>query len=247
MGFGGAPFRAPRLPAVAHRQDPPAHTHRGLTAASRIVFGVIGVEVPRFEVLAQFEGYEVRRYTETLVKAEVLAADCPAATTEKKFSGDGFRALAKYIGVFGKANNEGKKSMAMTAPVVSTAAGEKMAMTAPVISSGGGGHAGGMETMAFLLPRDITIDTAPTPSDPRIKLSAVPPRVCAVMGFTWNCDMPKAMLKHAELTAAMERDGLPGGGAWQLLRYNPPFSLPWLKTNEVSVDLPADWEAPATG
>lgn len=36
-----------------------------------IVFGVIGVERPAFEVLETFQEYDVRHFTQEMVKAEV--------------------------------------------------------------------------------------------------------------------------------------------------------------------------------
>jgi len=101
------------------------------------VFGKETVKEPAFKTillrpeLAQ-TAYQIREYgTRFVAEVEYAGGD--------KKTGTPFRALAKYIGVFGEAENEGSKAMAMTAPVAmgrnggkDTAAGTPMAMTAPV-------------------------------------------------------------------------------------------------------------------
>lgn len=43
----------------------------------------------------------------------------------------------------------------------------------------------------------------------------------------------------ATLYAALEVDGVShlGREAWTLARYNPPYTLPWFRTNEIHVPL----------
>jgi hypothetical protein len=76
---------------------------------------------------------------------------------------------------------------------------EAIAMTAPVVR----GQATGMETMAFLLPAQFTMETAPTPTDPRVKLSERPPQTVAVYGFTCElCSPLKATRCNQKLSNA---------------------------------------------
>jgi len=170
------------------------------------------------------------------------------------------------------------EKMAMTAPVVMSGGGggdaapdgapEKMAMTAPVIVRGGSGNGGaaatgatagagadggpppGGYTMAFLLPAKYTAAAAaPTPTNPKVHLTDVPPRVVAVHKYTGNTTMNDCGGHVAGLYEALARDDVHTTGPWSLQRYNPPFSVPWTKTNEihVPVDVPADGGAPAEG
>ena len=90
-----------------------------------IVFGMTGTKEPAYSLVTKAAaGYEVRQYQKYFI------AEVPHS---KDGNGDDFRALAKYIGVFGTPENVPKKPMAMTAPVLmdpssSSNGGQKMAM-----------------------------------------------------------------------------------------------------------------------
>ncbi|GAB0495092.1 hypothetical protein MMPV_006390 [Pyropia vietnamensis] len=149
------------------------------------------------------------------------------------------------------------EKMAMTAPVVMSAtddgaspAGgrpEKMAMTAPVVTGGGNGadsgdatassgDAAGGFTMAFLLPSKYKAAAeAPRPTNDKVHLVDVPPRTVAVRKYTGNTTMRDCGEQVKGLLDALFRDGVATTGPWTLQRYNPPFSLPWTKTNEIHV------------
>ena len=106
-----------------------ASTH----ATMGMVMGKISEEMPAFTVLHKAVSYEVRKYGPSVV------AECSYGPGgwEASDGGSPFGALARYIGVFGKAQNEQKgasEAIAMTAPVLVTPpASQKIAMTAPVL------------------------------------------------------------------------------------------------------------------
>jgi hypothetical protein len=158
--------------------------------------------------------------------------------SKKSFDSQGFGTLAKYIGVFGKANNAGEQPIAMTAPVMTQeAAGTatKIAMTAPVITQADA--TAKHQTMAFVLPVTFTLESAPKPLDARVKLKPVEPSIAAVHSFTWGCSMVTAEKKKEEMVQWLERDGYQVAGPWSLCRYNPPFTIPFLKTNEIHIPI----------
>lgn len=66
------------------------------------VLGVVGVERPQYEVLAEKDTYEIRKYTAPRVEAVVSSEDLLPELSGKEFETQAFRALAKYIGVYGK-------------------------------------------------------------------------------------------------------------------------------------------------
>ena len=59
-------------------------------------------------------------------------------------------------------------------------------------------------------------------------------------GLVWNGIAVESQ-KEAQLRAALERDNVKITGEKLYAGYNPPFTLPWLKTNEVMipVEVPA--------
>jgi hypothetical protein len=195
---------------------------RGLLAALIAVMPAIApaVEEPRFEVLRPLgERVELRRYAPYVVAEVVLEAGAAEAGNQA------FPILAGYI--FGK--NKGQRSMAMTAPVTQTAEPVKMAMTAPVTQSA----AGGGTRVQFVLPRDVTLDTAPEPLDPRVRLREEPAAVWAVIRYsgTWSQERFQAQLD--ELRAALAKAEIQADGEPVWARYNGPLTPWFMRRNEV--------------
>eukprot|EP00035_Acanthoeca_spectabilis_P017823 m.375810 g.375810 ORF g.375810 m.375810 type:complete len:209 (-) comp16700_c0_seq13:4222-4848(-) len=197
--------------------------------------GRIEVETPAYSVVKDFGSYQIRRYETELVLAQVSSIDFPDTETNTPvFSNSAFRVLAEYIGVFKTPANErtGEPTpIAMTAPVISQRSPEPVAMTAPVMST----EKAGVESMAFILPKQYTLSTSPKPTDPRVKLVACSAQTVAVYTFTWFCDMKRGAAEAENFLAQLEEDNLTIAGRWCLARYNPPWTLPFLRTNEIHV------------
>jgi len=177
------------------------------------------IEEPDYEVIRRFDNVEVRRYAPYVVAEVVL--DTPADEAGNK----AFPILAGYI--VGK--NKGEKTFAMTAPVTQTAAPIRMDMTAPVTQAA---TAGGMRVQ-FVLPKGVTLATAPEPIDPRVQLREVPAGSWAVIRYsgTWS---QSNYLEHLEqLRAAVQAEGVATQGEPVLARYNPPFTPWFMRRNEI--------------
>jgi hypothetical protein len=120
-----------------------------------------------------------------------------------------FRVLASYI--FG-GNREG----------------QKVAMTAPVITD---------EKMVFILPEGITADNAPTPNGQPIELTEVPPRKLATLRFSWSTAKDRVERKTDELLSLLEDNGVATRGKPFLMRYNDPWTPPFMRRNEVAIEV----------
>ena len=205
-----------------------------------MVFGVIREEMPRYAVVHSAASYEVRRYGPSLIVETSFGAS--------GWGGDGgdgspFGALARYIGVFGEAQNQAAgagEKIAMTAPVLVTPKAEPVAMTAPVLVTP---QAQAADTMAFVLPASKyrTIAEVPKPTDPRVRLRELPERLQAARVFSWSFGADRAKQQLDLLLADLQADGwtarrgADGQIEWQAAGYNPPFALPFVKRNEVLV------------
>lgn len=113
--------------------------------------------------------------------------------------------------------------------------GSEIAMTAPVFM----GDAIEQPTMSFALPTSYTLDTAPTPQDPDVKLYEVIDYTVAVITFNGvlkrgNIDKHKALLE-----TWIESEGYKIKGAYKAAGYNPPFTIPALRRNEVLIPIEA--------
>ena len=182
------------------------------------------IEEPDYEVIREFDNVELRRYASYVVAEVVLD------TSAEDAGNQAFPILAGYI--FGK--NKGKKKFAMTAPVTQTAAPARMDMTAPVTQAT---VAGGMRVQ-FVLPKGVTLATAPEPSDPRVQLRVVPVGKWAVIRYSGTWSQSNYLEHLGELNVALQKAGVATKGEPVLARYNPPFTPWFMRRNEIWLALP---------
>lgn len=127
---------------------------------------------------------------------------------------EGFRRLAGFI--FG--GNEASQSIAMTAPVQET-----LEHTQPV--------------MAFTMPSSYSMADLPTPKDDSIQLVEVPERTVAAVVFSgWATDS-KVQKYSAELLETLRRNNIDVVGVTALNQYNPPWTLPFKRRNEIVIEV----------
>ncbi|MDQ2780428.1 MAG: heme-binding protein, partial [Pseudomonadota bacterium] len=134
--------------------------------------------------------------------------------------------------IFGK--NKGARKLEMTAPVTQSVAPVKLEMTAPVTQA----VAAGGYLVQFVLPKDVTLDSAPEPIDPKVQLREVPGSRVAVIRYSgfWsqaNYDEHLNKLERALQSAHIDWTGEP-----TLSRYNPPFTPWFMRRNEIWLALP---------
>ena len=176
-------------------------------------------EEPDYKVVEKLGDVEIRDYSSYVV-AEVLVSGASEDAGNKAFP-----ILAGYI--FGK--NKGSRKLEMTAPVTQSPEPVKLAMTAPVTQSA---QQGGF-MVQFVLPKDVTLATAPEPLDERVKLREVPVQRVAVIqysGFWSDANYEKHLLV---LQAALKKANLTSQGEPIYARYNAPF-VPWfMRRNEI--------------
>jgi len=183
------------------------------------------IEEPAFEVLrALNDQVELRRYAPYVV-AEVLV---PGPAEEA--GNQAFPILAGYI--FGK--NKGERKLEMTAPVTQAAAPVKLPMTAPVTQA----PAAGGFIVQFVLPPSVTLATAPQPLDERVMLREVPPSRVAAIRFSGFWSDANYNEHLAMLQAALKDAGQPWIGDPVYARYNAPFTLWFMRRNEIWLVLP---------
>jgi SOUL heme-binding protein len=180
------------------------------------------VEQPRYEVVASEGDIEVRRYGPTIV------AEAITAGTRDKAIGEGFRVIADYI--FG--NNLSSRKVAMTAPVTQQP-NEKIAMTAPVTQQSDG------QTwrVHFIMPAEYTLETLPTPRNPAVKLVPVAGKRYAVIRFSGLTGDDDLARHTARLREYLRTQGLEPQSAPIYAFYNPPWTLPFMRRNEIMIEV----------
>jgi len=190
----------------------------GLAAAwvGRSLYLAAATERLRYATVRTVDDIEIRRYPRTAL-VETTAGTERAA----------FRRLAGYIAGENHASNE----VAMTAPVRTE--GAEVAMTAPVRST----ETETGVTMAFYLPGGYTPETAPEPTDPAVELVVDDTRKLAVTSFSWTASAGRVRKYERELLDTLAAHELRPQGEPFLLRYDDPLTPPFLRTNEVAVEI----------
>lgn len=168
-------------------------------------------QTPAYAVIAAHGNIEIRRY------APMIVAQVQVQGPRKEAINAGFRTLADYI--FG--NNALQAKVAMTAPVQQ--------------QPSDGGWA-----VSFVMPRAYTMDTLPRPNTPDIALEAVPETTWAVIRFSGTHSDENLGTHEAELRQHIESQGIGTTGPPKYAFYNPPWVLPWMRRNEIMMEVAAE-------
>lgn len=182
---------------------------------------VMAVEEPAFKTVLSDGAFEVRDYPGLIVAEVTVSGD------QKEAASKGFRLLAGYI--FG--GNKRRQSIAMTAPVTQELVSQTIAMTAPVTQIQNAGN----WTVRFTMPSAYKMETLPEPNDPKVKLRHLPATRFAVLRFSGLAGKSDVEAKSAELLAASKAHHLRTNGPVTLAQYNPPWTLWFMRRNEVMV------------
>lgn len=196
---------------------------RVLQEAASVVGVRSGTEEPRYTVEGRLGDVEIRRYGPRIAAQTTVSADDEADARNQ-----GFHRLAGYI--FG--GNHGRTKIEMTAPVTQQSAGQAIAMTAPV-SQGSGPD--GSWVIRFFMPAGWTLDTLPAPKDASIELVAVPPETFAVLRYRGSWRPSAVAARTDQLMRTVADSGYQPDGEPFSWFYDPPWTVPLLRRNEVAV------------
>ena len=192
----------------------------------------MATEGPNYTVLSQMDDFELRRYDKQLVAQTLVSGDQDSASRE------GFKVLADYIFGNNTAPTGGSSKISMTAPVTmqpnnkkSDSESQKIAMTAPVSMQ----QDDGKWRVQFTMPSQYTMQTLPKPNNPNITITEVPAQTYGVIKFSGLAGSKKVATKTEELQSWMQTQNLTITGEPELARYNPPWTLPFLRRNEVMI------------
>lgn len=183
----------------------------------------MAVEEPKFRTIVEDGAFEVRDYPSLTVAEVMVTGDQSTAASR------GFRLLAGYI--FGA--NHGGEKIAMTAPVGLARTGDKIPITAPV----GQTRMGMSWIVRFTMPSSYRLATLPAPNDARIRLSVQPPARLAVLRFSGWATESKVETETTDLLERVKVSHLRVIGPVTLAQYDPPWTLPFLRRNELMVPI----------
>ena len=185
------------------------------------VFGIRTVEILNYQVLEKDGKFDIRQYEDYWVVRTEIDGEY------RESSGEGFRLLFSYI----SGKNKQQEAIAMTGPVMQQEMGEKIAMTGPVIQQ----KKGKRWTMEFVLPSKYNTIQPPEPLDPNVSIVKVPGYRAAAISYSGNLREEKYNAKTKELLDSVTLKGLQPIGEPFSAGYDPPWTLPFFKRNEVLI------------
>lgn len=209
------------------KQNTSSFIVRILVFAGVLIAGenAMSLEQPDYTVLYKDGDIEYRQYEPYLVAATVIEN----SGTRNNAGNEGFRRLFNYI----TGSNQRQAEIAMTAPVAQGPSSEKIAMTAPVQrSSSTQGY-----SVAFMLPTKYTLETAPVPTDERVQIKAIPGRLMAVLRYSGRWTESNYAKKQGALRDALDAESINRVGEFQSALYDPPYTPPFMRRNEVMVEV----------
>jgi hypothetical protein len=180
------------------------------------------VEQPKYTVAESYGDIEIRDYTPMIV------AETEVTGTRELAISEGFRTIADYI--FG--NNINSRQIKMTAPVTQEAS-EPIAMTAPVTQRGDGDT----WRVRFVMPSKHTMESLPLPKNPAVKIKQMPGRRFAAIRFSGLPNNGKLRKQTARLENLISAKKLSAISVPSYAFYNPPWTLPFLRRNEVLIEI----------
>lgn len=198
-------------------------------------------ETQPYTVVAHVGDAELRRYEPSVVVETT-------ATSER----EAFGRLVRYIG----GENDGDRAIDMTTPVevagpergtalptggpIEVSVEDGSLVSEPVAADAGsesGATAGDGVRMAFHLPGEYDLESAPTPTDDAVEIVAVPERTLAVRRFSWRPSAGRVNRASERLLADLETASVPVSGEPFFMGYDAPGTLPFLRRNEVAVEV----------
>jgi len=197
-----------------------------LTSGCSLV-GINNGEEAVYTVVIKDDNFELRDYDPMVIVV---------TTIDDSFENAGnkaFRRLFAYI----TGNNVANREIAMTAPVIADPAdmstGTDIAMTAPVLQE----YSKSGWRYAFVLPTDFTLETAPKPLDDKVKLTEVAGKKVAVIQYSGFWSEENMQEKTSELKDWIRANNLTVSSEPRWAGYNPPWTIPFFRRNEVMIDV----------
>ena len=198
----------------------------------------MAIEEPRYDVIVSQPPFELRHYAPTLIAQTLVDGDMDSASSQ------GFRLIANYI--FGNniaVGSDQVAKIAMTAPVTVEPQSSKIAMTAPVTiepQSGDTRVSGAHQwRIHFVMPSQYTLGTIPKPNNSAVTLHELPRKYMAVYRYSGFNTQARVQEKTEMALAWAKQQSLRVVGTPQLSRYDPPWTLPMFRRNEIMLEVAA--------
>ena len=188
----------------------------------------MAIEEPKYQVLLKDKTFEVRKYEPTLLAQTTVQADMDKASSQ------GFRRIADFI--FGnnkiadseqESNKNSSTKIAMTAPVLT----EPLAQIQDQMA-----HSNEWR-ISFVMPSEYNEKTLPKPNNKEVVITRLTEKYYAVFNYSGLNGADKVQDNSNQLVNWIQQNNLKLIGAPKLARYDPPWTLPMFRRNEILIEI----------
>ena len=187
---------------------------------------IMATDEPDFNLILKEDKFEIREYASKIIAQVEVFGDFDDASSK------GFKILADYI--FGNNTSaDGNSRIEMTAPVEMEPLPQKINMTKPVLTEGSDNN----WIVSFIMPNEFTLETLPKPNNKSIKIHSLPKEKYAVIVFSGLVRESSYLEKEKLLNQFIKEKKLKTSGEIKIARYNPPWTLPFFRRNELMIKI----------
>ena len=183
---------------------------------------LMATDEPEFKLILKEDKFEIREYASKIIAQVKIFGDFDDASSK------GFKILADFI--FGNnTSTDGNSKIEMTAPVEMEPLTQKINMTKPILAQGSHNN----WIVSFIMPNEFTLETLPKPNNKSIKILSLPKEKYAVIVFSGLVSESSYLEKEKLLNQFIKEKKLKSSGEIKIARYNPPWTLPFFRRNEL--------------
>lgn len=193
-----------------------------LILSSCSVFGINATSEAKYKNIKEDNDFSIREYA-PLVEAQTTIND----PNYKSAIDKGFKYLFEYI----SGANIAIQGLKIPVPRKPEQPSNKIQMTVPVIIKNNTTS----WTIAFVLPKKYSLGNAPKPINPQVKLVERPQMKMAVITFNGFLDRNSITANTEKLRNWIKIHKLQEVGEPEAAGYNPPWTIPFLRTNEIMI------------
>lgn len=184
----------------------------------------MATEEPDYKLILEEGDFQIREYDPKIIAQVEVIGDFDEASSK------GFKLLADYI--FGNNLLKGEsQKISMTTPVEMTPLAENLLITSSVMDE----QVNNKWLINFVMPHEYTLNTLPKPNNSQVLITEVPSEKYVVIVFSGLVKDPSYSDKAELLSNYLKENSFKQQGAIKIARYNPPWTLPFFRRNELMV------------
>jgi hypothetical protein len=196
-------------------------------APFRPLLGYLDQSEPYYDVVIDGEHVQLRHYHVYHVARVRVESDEDDQNRETAY----MRLLNYVLG-----RNSRKETIAPMAPLIQEDVAARMTALMRLETHEVDDHLTAFE-VSIILPNHLTAESAPLPLDPEIQIQRVKPHLTATVRFAGFCGKRKQTRLSKYLRLWLHDKGYMTASAPRLAKYNPPFTLPFMRRNELHIDV----------